>query len=245
MIPLWYVLARVGGPWCVLALLLCSGCSAPYHFRYQSTLVAPADGSDSIEDERVRVRVTPTTETGVLQLTVINKTLQPLTIVWSQTYYVDPLGRQRPTLDASTPGIFGPQPWPTSGTRVVPGDALQTMVRPAGLRTARVQSLSPYAGQLDMHVPPSPEARTPPQASDRLTATPLTLTWAKGEGAHLSTSPQPLLPASGSTPSLGQAYKDREFRFVLGLRFETRVVPYTFTFRITDVEVQQSAAPAN
>ena len=242
MIPLHDVLARALRLWCVVALVTLSGCTAPYQFRYHYTLVAPAGGSDSIEDERVRVRVTPTVETGVLELTVINKSLQPLTIVWDQTRYVDPFGHQRPTIEAEAGGFWWPRPWPVGGPQVALGEALQTTIRPAGLRAPRVQSLSPYAGQFDMHVPPNPEFRVSPRASDQAMANPLTISRTTGGEVNISTSPQPLLPASGNTPALGQSYKDREFRLILALRFDTRVVPYTFTFRITDVEVQQSAS---
>ena len=81
-------------------------------------------------------------------------------------------------------------------------------------------------------------------ASDRLTANPFTITRSTGGEVNVSTSPQPLLPASGNTPSLGQSYKNRDFRFIVALRFDGRVVPYAFTFRITDVEVQQSTSQA-
>lgn len=245
MIPLWSVVARI--PWLcsVLALAALSGCSAQYQFRYHYDLVAPTAGSDGIEDERVRVRVNPTAEAGVLQLTVINKGLQPMTIVWDQTRYIDPLGQSRATISAESSGVFGLQPWPVHGTPVVPGEAFQTAVRPAGLRTARVQSLSPFAGQLDMHVPPIEDLRLSSRASDYPTANPFTISRSPGGEVHVSTSPAPLLPASGNTPSLGQAYKDRNFRFILALRFDTRVVPYTFTFRITDVEVQQRTSQTN
>ena len=81
--------------WYVAICVSLSGCSAAYHFRYQYTMVAPDNGSDGIENDRVRVHVTPTTEVGVLQLTVMNKSTQPITIVWTQTRYVDPLGQAR------------------------------------------------------------------------------------------------------------------------------------------------------
>lgn len=54
----------------------------------------------------------------------------------------------------------------------------------------------------------------------------------------VSTAPQPLLPTRGNTPTLGQSYKGQEFRFILVLQFDAGVTPYTFTFRITNVEVQ-------
>lgn len=244
MILLRCVQARAAWLWGLLVLVTLSGCSTPYQFRYHYDLVAPANSSDGIEDERVRVRVTPTAEAGVLQLTVFNKSSQPLTIAWDQTRYVDPFGAPRPTIEVESSGVFGPRPWPVDGTRVMPGETFQTSLRPAGLRTSRVRSLSPYAGQLDMHVPPTEDLRTPPRASDRLTANPFTITRSTGGEMHISTSPQPLLPASGTTPSLGQSYKNRDFRFIVALRFDTRVVPYAFTFRITDVEVQQSTFQA-
>src|SRR5437867_938295 len=71
--------------WYVILCMSLSGCSAAYHFRYQYTMVAPDSGSDGIENDHVRVRVAPTPEVGVLQLTVINKSTQPITIVWTQT----------------------------------------------------------------------------------------------------------------------------------------------------------------
>ena len=45
-------------------------------------------------------------------------------------------------------------------------------------------------------------------------------------------------PPAAIRPPLGQAYKGREFRFILALQFDAGVTPYTFTFRITNVEVQ-------
>jgi hypothetical protein len=67
---------------------------------------------------------------------------------------------------------------------------------------------------------------------------PFTVSRSTAGEVTVSTAPQPLLPTSGNTPTLGQAYRGREFRFVLALLLDTAITSYTFTFRITDVEVQ-------
>ena len=224
--------------WCVFVVVSLSGCSAPYHFRYQYTMVAPDSSSAGIANERVQVRLTPTSEVGVLQLSVLNRGTQPLTIVWTQTRYIDPLGQARPAIDAGASGWFGAPGWPADGTRVVPGEMFQATVRPGGFRTARTPSLSPYAGQPDLRLPPDVEFRPTGRPTDRVSLNPFTVSRSSAGEVAVSTAPQPLLPASGNTPTLGQAYKGREFRFILVLYLDTGITPYTFTFRITDVEVQ-------
>lgn len=237
--------ARVHWLWYMVICVSLSGCSAAYHFRYQYTMVAPDSASDGIENDRVRVRVTPTAEVGVLQLNVLNKSTQPITIVWTQTRYVDPLGQVRPAMDAGTSGWFGPSGWPAGGTRLVQGEAFQATIRPGGLRTTRQPSLSPYAGQPDLRLPYDPEFQPSGRPTERISLNPFTVSRSTAGEVAVSTTPQPLLPTSGNTPTLGQAYKGREFRFILALQLDAGVTPYPFTFRITDVEVQEGAAPAN
>ena len=58
------------------------------------------------------------------------------------------------------------------------------------------------------------------------------------EGFTLTSSPRPLLPASGSTSTIGKRYVGQEFHFVLALNIATDVVRYPFTFRVTEVDVQ-------
>jgi hypothetical protein len=222
-----------------------SSCSPAYQFRYQYTMIPPAGANDGIENERVRVRVTPTEEVGVLQLAVLNKSTQPITIVWTQTRYVDPLGQARPAIDASPGGLSGPPGWPAGGTRLVSGETFQSTIRPGGFRTVRQPGLSPYAGQPDLRLPPDPEFQTSGRPTERVSLNPFTVSRSTGGEVAVSTRPQPLLPTSGNTPALGQAYKGREFRFLLALLLDAGVTPYTFTFRITDVEVQQGTAAAN
>ena len=237
--------ARVRWLWYVLIGVSLSGCSPAYYFRYQYTMVAPAGSNAGIENERVQVRVTPTAAVGVLQLAVLNKSTQPIHILWTQTRYVDPLGQVRPAIDAEASGLFGPAGWPAGGTRIMPSEAFQVTLRPGGFRTARQPSLSPYTGQPDLRLPPDPEFQPSGRPMERMSVNPFTVSRSSGGEVHVSTAPQPLLPSGGNTPTLGQAYKGRAFRFILALQCDAGVTPYTFTFRITNVEVQTGATPAN
>jgi hypothetical protein len=228
--------------WCVLVCVSLSACSTPYHFRYQYTLVDADGSSDGIDNERLRVRVIPTDEVGVLQLAVMNKSAQPLTIVWTRTQYIDPLGHSRPAIDAGPSGLFGPPAWPAGGSLIVSGETFQARIRPGGFRSSRAPSLSPYAGQPDPRLPPDVEFQPTGRPTDRVSLNPLTVSRSTAGEVTVSTVPQPLLPTSGNTPTLGQAYRGREFRFVLTLLLDTGMMPYTFTFRITDVAVQAGAS---
>jgi hypothetical protein len=235
--------SRVRWLWAVILSVGLCGCSPAYHFHYQYAMVPQAGGTDEgIETNRVRVRVTPTDEAGVLHLLVMNVSAQPLTIVWSRTHYVDPLGQTRPVIDASATGLFSTANWPAEGTPVGPGEAFQGLIRPGGLRITRQPSLSPYAGQPDPRLPPDPAYQPTARPLERVSLNPFTVSRSSGGEVATSTSAQPLLPAGGSTPALGQAYKGREFRLILTLLSEAGVTPYTFTFRITDVDVQHGKA---
>src|SRR2546423_459316 len=98
--------ARMRWLWCGLVCVSLSACSAAYHFRYQYTLIAAAGSRGGIDNERLRILVTPTDEVGVLQLNIMNKSTQPITVVWTRTQYVDPLGHVRPAIDAGPTGLF-------------------------------------------------------------------------------------------------------------------------------------------
>jgi hypothetical protein len=224
--------------WYVLLCVSLGGCSPTYHFRYQYTMVTPDGSNEGFENERVRVHVTPTAEAGVLQLMVLNKSAQPIHIIWTQTRYVDPLGQTHPAMDARAAGLFGAPSWPATGTRLMPNEAFQGTLRPGGFRTARQPSLSPYAGQPDLRLPPDPEFQPSGRPMERASANPFIVSRSTGGEVAVSTAPQPLLPTGGNTPTLGQAYQGREFRFILALQFDAGVISYTFTFRITNVEVR-------
>jgi hypothetical protein len=237
--------AHVRWLWYVIICVSLGGCSPTYHFRYQYTMVAPDGSNEGFENERVRVRVIPTAEAGVLQLLVLNKSTQPMYIIWTQTRYIDPMGQARPAMDAGASSLFSAPGWPASGTRIMPSEAFQVTLRPGGFRTARQPSLSPYAGQPDLRLPPDPEFQPSGRPVERASANPFIVSRSTGGDVTVSTTPQPLLPTGGNAPTLGQAYKGREFRFILALQFEAGVMPYTFTFHITDVEVQTGAAKTN
>lgn len=239
-------LPRLACLWSLLLGLSLSGCSAAYHFRYQYAMVpSPGGTSEGINTERVRIRLVPTEEIGVLQLTVLNLGPQPLTIVWSRTQYIDPLGQARPVVDASATGLFSPPSWPAEGTRIVPSEAFQGLVRPGGLRTTRPLRVSSTAGQPDLRVPPDPMYQATGRPSEGASLNPFTVSRSSGGEVATSVTPQPLLPTGGNSPALGQAYKGREFRFVLTLLSEAGVKAYPFTFRITDVDVQSGATPGS
>jgi hypothetical protein len=70
------------------------------------------------------------------------------------------------------------------------------------------------------------------------TYNPFAVTSTAGEGMTLSSSPRPLLPPAGDTPTAGQRYAGQEFRFILALRIDTDVIQYPFTFRVTGVDVR-------
>src|SRR2546423_2434918 len=110
--------ARMRWLWCGLVCVSLSACSAAYHFRYQYTMIAADSSRGGTDNERFRVLVSPTDEVGVLQLAVMNKSAQPITIVWTRTQYVDPLGHVRPVIDAGSSGLFGPSAWPAGRTLV-------------------------------------------------------------------------------------------------------------------------------
>jgi hypothetical protein len=190
--------------WCLLFLLLLSSCSTAYHFRYRYTLIAPPGGAEGVEDERVRIQLSPAPESGVMQLTVMNKNDYSITVVWEQTHYIDPLGRRQPATETGMQWFFRPREWFVDETRIAPGDTLRTRVQPG----------------------------------EHQTYNPFTVSRSASGGIALSSAPRPLLPTSGNTRTVGQAYEGREFQFVLALRLGTDVTRYPFTFRVTDVEVQ-------
>ncbi len=189
---------------CLLALLSLSGCSATYRFQYHYTMISPPGGTEGLENNQVRIHLTPEPTTGVMQLAIANKSSQPITVVWEQTHYIDPLGRRRQATETGARWFFRPREWFADNTRISPGEILRLRVHPG----------------------------------DRQTYNPFTISRTAGQGMTLSSSPNPLLPPSGNTPTTGKRYEGQEFRFILTLRINTDVVQYPFTFRVTEVDVQ-------
>jgi hypothetical protein len=114
---------------CVLLLLSVSACSSAYRFRYDYIMVDPPGGSEGVEDEHVRIHLTPVARKGLLHLVVVNKTSQPIRIVWEQTHYLDPRGRRREASETGIGWFFRPQEWLKDGTLVAPGGEFRAQVQ--------------------------------------------------------------------------------------------------------------------
>jgi hypothetical protein len=188
--------------WSLLLVLSLSGCSTAYQFRYRYTLTAPPDAAEGLEDDQVRIQLTPIPAGGMMQLAVTNKHTEPLDLVWEQTYYLDPLGRRLPVAESGLQW-FRPSQWFSEDTRIAPGDTLRLQVHPG----------------------------------DRQYYNPFSVSRLTNGQVSVSSAAQPLLPTGGNTRTVGESYAGREFHFILALRRGTEVIPYPFTFRITDVEV--------
>jgi hypothetical protein len=116
-------------------LLGLSACSAPYHFRYSYTLVAPLSETEGIEDNQVRIQLSPAPASGIMQLAVVNKGTQAIAIVWGQTHYVDPFGRRRPATETGIQWFFRPREWMTDDTSIDPGQTFRARVQAGGHQT--------------------------------------------------------------------------------------------------------------
>ena len=92
--------------WGLLSLLSLSACSPTYHFRYQYALIAPPGGTEGVENDQVRVQFSPTSESGIMQLAVVNKSPQAMAIVWDQTHYIDPFRRTQSSLGNGPAMVF-------------------------------------------------------------------------------------------------------------------------------------------
>jgi hypothetical protein len=110
-------------------LLGLSACSTTYHFRYSYTLVAPPGGNEGIEDDQVRIQLSPAPESGIMQLAVANKGTQEIAIVWGQTHYIDPFGRRRPATETGIQWFFRLREWVTDETSINPGQTFRTRVQ--------------------------------------------------------------------------------------------------------------------
>ncbi len=76
------------------------------------------------------------------------------------------------------------------------------------------------------------------QAGAHQSYNPVTVSRQSGGAVQFSTSARALVPTSGATATLGEAYQGREFQFILALRTSDATLRYPFTFRITQVDVQ-------
>jgi hypothetical protein len=115
--------------WGLLILLSLSACSPTYHFRYQYALIAPPGGTEGVENDQVRIQLSPTSESGIMQLAVVNKSPQAMAIVWDQTHYIDPFGRRRAASETGLQWFFRLREWFAEDTPIDPGDTFHTRVQ--------------------------------------------------------------------------------------------------------------------
>lgn len=226
----------------LIVLLILSGCSATHRFQYHYTLIAPPGGATGvIEDEQARVRLTPAAGGGVMHLEVTNKSPQPIAIVWSQSYYLDPLGRRRQAFQTDGQQLVHSPGWFVEDTLLLPGSEMRTTVRPGTLATARPPDVGRIRSPADPRLPPEDDSYTysgTGQVSGPFTLNPFTASrYASGE-VVVSSAPPAFLPATGKSPTLGPSYEGRTFRFVVTLQHSEGITPYAFTFQITDVQVE-------
>jgi hypothetical protein len=225
--------------WSILFLLALSGCQAAHRFEYDYALIAPISGTEGvIEDDQARVRVVPTDEVGVVHLAVANKSPLPIVIVWSQSYYIDPLGYRRHALQTGGQQIIRSPGWFAEDMRIAAGGEVRITVRPGGLPVERPVRGSQGRNPVDPRLPPEEDAYGTAQVGGQFTLNPFTASRYQGGTVVLSGAPPPFVPSTGDSVEIGQAYKERDFRFVLTLRHSDGMVPYTFMFRITDVQVR-------
>ena len=116
---------------CLLIVLSLSGCGAAYHFRYHYALISPSDGMEGIEDDQVRIQLSPDPAGGIMDLTLTNKSAQPLAIAWDRTHYIDSFGRRRQATETGLRWFFRF----TDETHLAPGAVLRTRVQPGGPQT--------------------------------------------------------------------------------------------------------------
>lgn len=233
-----YGLASRHWHWVLLLCVALSGCTATYRFQYEYAMVAPSGQGEGTEDAYVRIRLAPTAEAGGLQLAVLNKSVQPVAVVWSQTQYVDPLGRPRPVLEAGAPSLLRSPGSFVADSKIEPGTEMITAIRPGGTTGPRLARPSRSASNADPRVPAEEEFDTAARMHGQTAYNPFTVSRYAGGEVVISAAPLPFLPTSGDTATLGEAYKGREFRFILALRQDSRIITYPFIFRITAVEAK-------
>lgn len=190
---------------CLAVLLGIVACSSAYRFQYQYTMIEPPGGSEGVEDDRVRIRLTPVPKRGTLNLALNNKGTQAVVLDWEQTHFIDPLGRRQQATEVGSNWFLRPANWFSDRVAIAPGETYRIQVQ---------------AGQ--------------PQSYN-----PFSITRQAGGAVNISSSPRSLLPASGATSDVGKTYQGRTFQFILALQVGGEDIRYPFTFRITDVDVQQ------
>lgn len=150
---------------CYLLLFVSlSGCSAAYHFQYHYTMVSPPGGTEGVETDQVRIHLKPEPTTGIIQLSVTNKSPQPITIVWGQTHYIDPFGRRQQAAETGIQWFLRPHEWIVDNTRIAPGKTLRIRVHPGRHQTYNPFAVSRTAAE-GVTLSASPRPLLPPASS--------------------------------------------------------------------------------
>ncbi len=221
----------------VLAVLL-SSCNAAHRYHYDYALRAPDKRMEGvIENEEVRVRVAPTEVPGVVQLAVINKSLQPVAVAWRESYFVNPHGHRHQAINTNQGIIRAPDASMREGA-IAPGATWRGTVQPGGAQATRPLQTEPPRNQADRRLPAQNDQDGLSPVDRQLVLNPLTLTLYDGGEVGVVSPASSFLPNTGNAPALAEAYKGQEFHLVLGLQTGDDITPYRFTFVITDVQIR-------
>ena len=148
--------------WLVIGLTLLTvvGCSGPYRFQYHYVMIEPPGGSEGVEDDQVRILITPVPKKGLLDLAVLNKHTETIAILWDQTHFIDPFGRRQEAGEAGTSWFFRRQTWFAEDGAIAPGRELRTRVHAGSRQTYNPFSVSRQASGT-VNVSTSPRALFP------------------------------------------------------------------------------------
>ena len=125
---------------CLAVLLSMTACSSTYRFQYRYTMVELPGGSEGIEDERVRIRLSPVPDRGTLNLALSNKGTQGVAIDWQETHFIDTLGRRQQATEVGANWFLRPANWFSDRVAVAPGEAYRIQVQ-----AGRHQSYNPFS----------------------------------------------------------------------------------------------------
>jgi hypothetical protein len=92
-------------------------------------MIEPPGGSEGIEDDRVRIQLTPVPSRGTLNLALSNKGTHAVAIDWDQTHFLDPFGRRQQATEVGASWFFRPANWFSDRAEIAPGDTYRVQVQ--------------------------------------------------------------------------------------------------------------------
>ncbi len=153
---IWLLMGLVG--------LSLAGCSRAYRFQYQYVMTNPPGGSEGVEEEGVRVLVTPVANKGLLDLAITNKRIEPISIVWEETHFIDPFGKRQLADEAGVSWFVRPQSWIADGASVQPGRELRIRVHAGARQSYNPLTVSRQASGI-VNVSTAPQSLMPTSGS--------------------------------------------------------------------------------